>query len=66
MRRYLVFVSAGLSLLMFSIDTTVVAEAFPPFIKDLSTNVLWAAWAVSIYFIAAGGREGIQDDAEAG
>ena len=38
---------------MFSIDTTVVAVAFPHFIKDLGTNVLWAAWAVSIYFIAA-------------
>jgi EmrB/QacA subfamily drug resistance transporter len=52
MRRYLIFISAGLSLLMFSIDTTVVAVAFPHFIKDLSTNVLWAAWTISVYLIA--------------
>ena len=52
MRRYLIFVSAGLGLLMYSIDTTVVAVAFPHFIKDLRTNVLWAAWTISIYLIA--------------
>ena len=52
MRRYLIFVSAGLSLLMYSIDTTVVAVAFPHFIKDLGTNVLWAAWTISIYLVA--------------
>jgi len=51
-RRYLIFVSAGLGLLMYSIDTTVVAVAFPHFIKDLRTNVLWAAWTISIYLIA--------------
>jgi EmrB/QacA subfamily drug resistance transporter len=49
MRRYLIFGSAGLSILMFSIDSTVVAVAFPHFIKDLDTNVLWAAWTISIY-----------------
>ena len=52
MRRYLIFVSAGLSLLMYSIDMTVVAVAFPNFIKDLGTNVLWAAWTISIYLVA--------------
>ena len=52
MRRYLIFISVGLSLLMYSIDTTVVAVAFPHFIKDLGTNVLWAAWTISIYLIA--------------
>ena len=52
MRRYLIFVSAGLSLLMYSIDSTVVAVAFPHFIKDLDTNVLWAAWTISIYLVA--------------
>jgi EmrB/QacA subfamily drug resistance transporter len=53
MHRYLIFVAVGLSLLMFSIDTTVVAVAFPHIMKDLGTNVLWAAWTISIYFIAA-------------
>jgi EmrB/QacA subfamily drug resistance transporter len=52
MRRYLIFVSAALGLLMYSIDTTVVAVAFPDFIKDLGTNVLWAAWTISIYLVA--------------
>ena len=52
MRRYLIFVAAGLSLLMSSIDGTVVAVALPNLIKDLGTNVLWAAWTISIYFIA--------------
>jgi EmrB/QacA subfamily drug resistance transporter len=52
MRRYLIFASAGLGLLMYSIDTTVVAVAFPHFIRDLNTNVLWAAWTISIYLVA--------------
>ena len=52
MHRYLIFVSAGLGLLMYSIDSTAVAVAFPHFIKDLNTNVLWAAWTISIYLIA--------------
>jgi len=52
MRRYLIFVSAGLGLLMYSIDSTVVAVAFPNFIKDFDTNILWAAWTISIYLIA--------------
>ena len=52
MRRYLIFVTAGLGLLMLSIDTTVVAVALPNFIKDFGSNVLWAAWTISIYLIA--------------
>jgi EmrB/QacA subfamily drug resistance transporter len=52
MRRYLIFVSAGLCLLMYSIDATAVAVAFPNFTQDLQTNVLWAAWTISIFFIA--------------
>ena len=52
MRRYLIFVAAGLGLLMYSIDSTVVAVAFPNFIKDFGTNILWGAWTISIYLIA--------------
>jgi len=37
---------------MYSIDTTAVAVAFSRFISDLGTNVLWAAWTISIYLIA--------------
>ena len=52
MRAYLVFVTASISLLMFSIDSTVVAVAFPSFIKEFNTNVLWAGWTISVYFTA--------------
>jgi EmrB/QacA subfamily drug resistance transporter len=52
MRRYLIFVTASLGLLMYSIDTTVVSVAFPRFMKEFRTNVLWAGWTISIYYIA--------------
>jgi MFS family permease len=52
MRRYLIFISAGLGLLMYSVDTTVVAVAFFYFIKDLGTHVVWAVWTISIYLVA--------------
>jgi EmrB/QacA subfamily drug resistance transporter len=52
MRPYLIFACAGLGLLMYSIDSTVVAVAFPHFIRDLHTNILWAAWTISIYLVA--------------
>jgi EmrB/QacA subfamily drug resistance transporter len=52
MRRYLIFVSAGLSLFMYSIDSTMVAVALPNLIRDFSTNILWAAWTISIYLVA--------------
>jgi len=51
MRRYLIFGCAGLSLLMSSIDSEVVAVAFSHLIRDLGTNVLWAAWTISIYLV---------------
>ena len=52
MRRYIIFASVGLGLLMYSIDSTAVAVAFPNLIKDFGTNVLWAAWTISIYLVA--------------
>jgi EmrB/QacA subfamily drug resistance transporter len=51
MRRYIIFLTVSLSLLMYSIDGTAVAVAFPNFIRELGTNVLWAAWTMSIFFI---------------
>jgi len=51
MRRYLVFATASLGLLMYSIDSTVVAVAFPHLIKDLDTNLLWPDGTISIYYI---------------
>jgi multidrug resistance protein len=52
MRPYLVFVTTSLSLLMYAIDATVVAVAFPSFTRELHSNVLWSAWTISIFFIA--------------
>ncbi len=52
MRRYVIFVLAGLALLMSSIDATVVAVAFPRFIRDFHATILWAAWTISVYYIA--------------
>jgi len=52
MRRYIIFTSAGLGLLMYSIDSTAVAVAFPNLIKDFGTSVLWAAWTISFYLVA--------------
>ena len=52
MRRYFIFASAGLSLLMWSIDSTAVAVALPSFMFDFGTNVLWAGWTISIYMVA--------------
>jgi EmrB/QacA subfamily drug resistance transporter len=51
MRRYLVFITASLGLLMYAIDSTVVAVAFPRLVEDLGTNLLWAGWTISIYYI---------------
>jgi EmrB/QacA subfamily drug resistance transporter len=52
MRRYLIFATAGLGLLMYSIDTTAVSVAFPSFMREFRANVLWAGWTISIYYIA--------------
>ena len=37
---------------MASLDMTMVAVAFPHLTRDLGTNVLWAAWAMSVYSLA--------------
>ena len=37
---------------MYAIDSTAVAVAFPNFINDFRTNVLSAAWTLSIYLVA--------------
>jgi EmrB/QacA subfamily drug resistance transporter len=52
MRRYVISVSAGFGLFMYALDSTAVAVAFPNFIKDFGTNVLWAGWTISIYLVA--------------
>ncbi len=52
MRRYIVSISAGFGLFMYAIDSTAVAVAFPNFMRDFGTSVLWAGWTISIYLVA--------------
>ena len=51
MRRYLIFGCAGIALLMYSIDGTVVAVAFPNFIRELGSSVLWTGWTISVFYV---------------
>src|SRR4051812_18099442 len=48
-QRWVFFGLAGLTLLMFSIDSTIVAVALPTFISDLQTNLVWAGWTLTAY-----------------
>jgi MFS family permease len=51
MRRYFIFATAALGILMYSTDATAVAVAFPSFIKELRSNIIWSGWTISIYYI---------------
>jgi len=48
-QRWIFFGLAGLTLLMFSIDSTIVAVALPTLIVDLQTNLVWAGWTLTAY-----------------
>jgi MFS family permease len=48
-RRWLFFGLAGMTLLMFSIDSTIVAVALPTLIDDLHTSLVWAGWTLTAY-----------------
>ena len=48
-RRWVFFGLAALTLLMFSIDTTIVAVALPTLIVDLDTTLVWAGWTLTAY-----------------
>jgi EmrB/QacA subfamily drug resistance transporter len=52
MSRSLAFANICLGILMASLDVTMVAVAFPHLTRDLGTNILWAAWAMSVYSLA--------------
>ncbi|HYY88979.1 MAG TPA: MFS transporter [Chloroflexota bacterium] len=43
------FALAGLSLLMFSIDSTIVAVALPTMMADLGTSLPWIGWTLTAY-----------------
>lgn len=50
-RAYTFFALAGLSLLMFSIDSTVVSVALPSIIDDLNTSLVWVGWTLTAYML---------------
>jgi EmrB/QacA subfamily drug resistance transporter len=50
-RQYWFFALAGLSLLMFSIDSTVVSVALPSMMGDLHTNLVWLGWTLTAYML---------------
>lgn len=43
------FALAGLSLLMFSIDSTIVAVALPTMMRELDTSLPWIGWTLTAY-----------------
>src|SRR5579884_337830 len=47
--RYLFFALASLSLLMFSIDSTIVAVALPTMMQELRTTLAWIGWTLTAY-----------------
>ncbi len=47
--RYLFFAAASLSLLMFSIDGTIVAVALPAITRDLQASLVWVGWTLTAY-----------------
>src|SRR3712207_126271 len=48
-RRWIFFGLAALSLLMSSIDGTIVAVALPTLIQDLDASLRWGGWALTAY-----------------
>jgi uncharacterized membrane protein YeaQ/YmgE (transglycosylase-associated protein family) len=49
---YLFFGLAAVSLLMFSIDSTVVSVALPNIMSDLQTNLVWVGWTLTGFQLA--------------
>src|SRR6266849_2663687 len=50
-RPYLFFGLAAVSLLMFSIDSTVVSVALPNMQADLQTSLVWLGWTLTGYML---------------
>jgi EmrB/QacA subfamily drug resistance transporter len=47
--RYLFYVLAGVCMLMFAIDSSIVAVALRTIVIDLDTSLAWAAWTLTGY-----------------
>jgi MFS family permease len=52
MRRYLIFITVSLPLLLFSISGTSVAVAFPNIITGLNTSLVIAGWIMIAFQLA--------------
>ena len=50
--RWVFFATAGLALMMFSIDATIVAVALPGMTRDLQTSLAWIGWTLTAYALA--------------
>ena len=50
--RYLFFGLAALSLMMWSIDSTIVAVALPSMMTDLHSSLAWIGWTLTGYTLA--------------
>ena len=50
--RYLFFALAALSVMMFSIDATIVAVALPTMMRDLGTTLALIGWTLTAYQLA--------------
>src|SRR6476659_4253645 len=51
-RRWVFFATAGVALMMFSIDSTIVAVALPTMTADLQTSLAWIGWTLTAYALA--------------
>src|SRR5207253_3478323 len=49
--RYLFFFLAAISLLMFSVDTTIVAVGIPSMTRDLNTSLAWIGWTLTGFML---------------
>jgi EmrB/QacA subfamily drug resistance transporter len=50
--RWVFFATAGVALMMFSIDSTIVAVALPAMTGDLHTSLAWIGWTLTAYALA--------------
>jgi len=48
-KRYLIFATVALALLMASIDSTIVAVALQAIRSDLHTSIVWSTWTLTAY-----------------
>src|SRR5919197_5820003 len=50
--RYVFFALAAMSVMMFSIDATIVSVALPSLMRDLDTSLALVGWTLTAYALA--------------